>query len=59
MIYFERFVLHQLATQWYIEIIFIIDHGCMPSIKRYVDSQTDNNCLWVILAVFSCLSYKF
>ena len=51
MIYFEGFVLYQLATQWYIEMILMIDHGCMPSIKRFVDSQTDSSCLWVVLAV--------
>ena len=46
MIYFEGFILHQLEIQWYIEMIFMIDHGCMPSIKRFVDSQTNNSCLW-------------
>jgi hypothetical protein len=29
MIYFEGFVLHQLATQCCIEMIFMIDHGYM------------------------------
>jgi len=33
MIYFERFVLHQLATQWYIEMIFMIDHGYMEALN--------------------------
>ena len=32
MVYHERF--HQLATQWYIEMIFIIDHGYMQALKN-------------------------
>ena len=52
MIYFEGFVLYQLATQWYtqwyIEIIFMIDHGYMQAFKRFVDSQIDSSCLWIV-----------
>ena len=48
MIYFEGFVLYQLATQWYIEIIFMIDHGYIQAFKRFVDSQIDSSCLWVV-----------
>jgi len=48
MIYFEGFVLYQLATQWYIEIIFMIDDGYMQAFKRFVDSQIDSSCPWVV-----------
>ena len=37
MIYFEGFVLYQLATQWYtqwyIEMILMIDHGYMQALN--------------------------
>jgi hypothetical protein len=33
MIHFEGFVLQQLATQLYIEIIFMIDHGYMQTLN--------------------------
>jgi len=33
MIYFEGFVLHQLETQWYIEMIFMIDHDYMQALN--------------------------
>jgi len=33
MIYFEGFVLYQLATQWYIEMIFMIDHSYMQALN--------------------------
>ena len=33
MIYFEVFVFHQLATQWYIEMIFMFDHSYMQALN--------------------------
>lgn len=33
-IYFEEIILYQLATEWYIEIIFIIDHGYMQALSN-------------------------
>ena len=33
MIYFEGFVLHQLAILWYIEMLFMIDHGYIQALN--------------------------
>ena len=53
MVYPERF--HQLATQWYIKMIFMIDHGYMQALKKFVDSQIDNSCLWVVRVIYSAV----